>query len=160
MVATTRSVEATPETVVAKLAPAPLQVTVPEYFGTSDGVMPDARLARATPPAPTVEMSVHVELAAVPVLSREDKSAQVKAPDNSRSRLEGRGLRAQQNLDKLRRNFDPALMQKDLNFSAAVGRRLLPAQRVVDRLPSLGSCNPVAAIDRPKLPVCSRRRER
>ena len=73
-------------------------------------------------------------LADLPVLSAEDKASHVKAPDNSRGWLEGMVTRAQQNLDKLPRNFDPALMQKDLDFSADVAPRLLRAQRIVDRL--------------------------
>lgn len=70
----------------------------------------------------------------LPVLSTDDKASHVKAPDNSRGWLEQMVTRAQQNLDKLPCNFDPTLMQRDLAFSAAVGPRLLRAQRVVDRL--------------------------
>ena len=58
-------------------------------------------------------------LATVPVLSGDDKSSHVKAPDNSRGWLEGMVVRATQNLDKLPRNFDPALMQRDLDFACA-----------------------------------------
>ncbi|MEI7534769.1 MAG: hypothetical protein WCK57_10415 [Verrucomicrobiae bacterium] len=69
----------------------------------------------------------------LPVLSADDKAAHVKAPDNSRGWMEGMVIRAQQNLGKLPRDFDPALMQKDLDFTAAVAPRLLRAQRIVDR---------------------------
>jgi len=72
----------------------------------------------------------------LPVLAAADKAGLVKAPDNSRGWMEGMVVRAQQNLDKLPRNFDPALMQKDLGFSSDVAPRLLRAQRVVDRLTS------------------------
>ncbi len=73
-------------------------------------------------------------IAGLPVLSGDDKATHVKAPDNSRGWMEGMVVRAQQNLAKLPRDFDPALMQKDLDFTGTVAPRLLRAQRIVDRL--------------------------
>ena len=72
----------------------------------------------------------------IPVLSGDDKASHVKAPDNSRGWMEQMVTRAQQNLTKLPRDFDPALVQRDLDFTATVNPRLLRAQRIVDRLVS------------------------
>ncbi len=77
---------------------------------------------------------LETNLADLTVLSADDKASHVKAPDNSRGWMEGMVVRAQQNLTKLPRDFDPALMQKDLDFTAAVAPRQLRAQRIVDRL--------------------------
>ena len=72
----------------------------------------------------------------LPVLSASDKAGHVKPPDNARGWMEQMVVRAQQNLSKLPRDFDPALVQNDLDFTAAVAPRLLRMQRLVDRLVS------------------------
>lgn len=81
-------------------------------------------------------MALETATADLKVLSGDDKAGLVKAPDGARGWLENMVVRAQQNLNKLPRDFDPALMQRDLDFSAAVGPRLLRIQRITDKLVS------------------------
>ena len=59
-----------------------------------------------------------------------DKAQYVKAPDDSRGWMEGMLNRAQQNLNAMPRDFDPALIQNDLNLSAALNPRILRLQRI------------------------------
>ncbi len=72
----------------------------------------------------------------LPVLSGDDKAALVKAPDDARGRMEGMLVLAQQNLPELARNFEPALVQRDLDLTATLDPRRLRAQRITDRLVS------------------------
>ena len=73
-------------------------------------------------------------LADLPVLSGDDKAAHVKAPDGALGWMQQMVTRSQQNLGKLSRDYDPALVQRDLDLVALIGPRQLRAQRIVDRL--------------------------
>jgi len=75
-------------------------------------------------------------LADLPVLSGEDKAAHVKAPDGARGWMQQMVTRSQQNLNKLSRDYDPALVQRDLDLAGTIEPRQLRAQRIVDRLES------------------------
>lgn len=70
----------------------------------------------------------------LPVLTGADKAAHVRPPDGAGDWVQGMLTRAQQNLNKLSRDFDPALVQRDLDLIGAIDPRLLRLQRVVDRL--------------------------
>lgn len=72
----------------------------------------------------------------LPVLSRDDKATHVKPPDSARGWMEQMVARAQQNINKLPRDFDPDVLQRDLDFTGTVSPRLIRAQRIVDRLVS------------------------
>ena len=72
----------------------------------------------------------------LPVLSGEDKATHVKAPDGAQGWMEQMLTRSQQNLGKLARDYDPALVQHDLTRVSTLAPRLLRAQRIVDRLES------------------------
>lgn len=75
-------------------------------------------------------------LADLPVLSGADKSAHVKAPDGARGWMQQMATRSHQNLNKLSRDYDPALVQRDLDLTVIIEPRQLRAQRIVDRLES------------------------
>lgn len=70
---------------------------------------------------------------AFPNLSTADKAALVKPPADAGSWMAAMLVRAQQNLNHLPRDFDPALVQNDLNLSAALYPRILRLERVKDR---------------------------
>lgn len=72
----------------------------------------------------------------LPVLSGDDKAMHVKPPGDGRGWMEGMLVRARQNLNVLPRNFDPVLVQHDLDLTPVVSPRLIRLQRVVDRLES------------------------
>lgn len=71
---------------------------------------------------------------AFPTLSTADKSSLVKPPEDARGWLEGMLARAQQNLNHLPRDFDPALVQNDLSLPATLNPRILRLERVVERM--------------------------
>ena len=71
-----------------------------------------------------------------PVLSGEEKASLVKAPDDGRGWMEGMLVLAEQNLNELPRNFDPALVHHDLDLTPVLLPRQIRLQRVADRLGS------------------------
>ena len=75
-------------------------------------------------------------LADLPILSGDDKATHVKAPDGALGWMQQMITRSQQNLSKLSREYDPALVQRDLALVATVEPRLLRIQRIADRLDS------------------------
>ena len=71
---------------------------------------------------------------AFPVLSADEKAALVKAPEGADGWMAGMLTRANQNLGRLPRDFDPAAVQKDLDLDAMLAPRQLRLARVLDRL--------------------------
>jgi hypothetical protein len=71
---------------------------------------------------------------ACPDLSAADKATLVKPPEGARDWLQNMLIRAQQNLNHLPRDFDPALVQTDLTLSTTLNPRLLRLQRITERL--------------------------
>ena len=57
--------------------------------------------------------------------------------------------RSQQNLNKLSRDYDPALVQRDLDLAGTIGPGQLRAHRIVDRLDGatfLANSTPLAPV--------------
>lgn len=69
----------------------------------------------------------------LPVLSAAEKAGLVKPPDGAGGWMQGMALRAQQNLGKLSREYDPARVRKDLDLDAAIEPRELRLARLLDR---------------------------
>lgn len=63
-----------------------------------------------------------------------DKAALVKPPGDALGWITGMLTRAQQNLDRLPRDFDPALVQHDLDLVAALAPRQLRLDRLKQRI--------------------------
>lgn len=84
----------------------------------------------------TTLTALETATAAFPVLSPETKSGLVKPPDAAEAWMAGMLIRAQQNLGRLPRDFDPALVQKDLDLSATLSPFELRLARVLDRVNS------------------------
>ncbi len=76
------------------------------------------------------------QVAEFPVLSGDEKATFVKPPDDGRGWMENMVVLSQQNLTVLPRNYDPALVQRDLDLTATLDPRRLRAQRITDRLVS------------------------
>lgn len=72
----------------------------------------------------------------LPVLTGDDKATHVRPPDGAGDWVGNMLTRAQQNLNKLSREFDPAVVQRDLDLIDALDPRILRLQRVMDRLNS------------------------
>ena len=70
----------------------------------------------------------------LPVLSGQDKSGLVKPPDGAGDWMDGMAIRAQQNLNKLSREYEPARVQKDLTLNRVLDPRALRLERVLDRI--------------------------
>ncbi len=72
--------------------------------------------------------------AAFPVLSAEEKAGLVKPPETADGWMAGMLTRAEQNLGRLPRDFDPAQVKKDLALDATLAPRELRLSRLLDRL--------------------------
>jgi len=72
--------------------------------------------------------------AAFPVLSADDKASHVKPPEGADGWMTGMLTRANQNLNRLPRDFDPAAVQRDLDLDATLAPRELRLSRVLDRI--------------------------
>ena len=84
----------------------------------------------------TALVSLETLAAAFPVLSADDKASLVKPPETADGWMVGMLTRAQQNLGRLPRDFDPATVQKDLDLNAALAPFELRLARVLDRIGS------------------------
>ncbi len=69
-----------------------------------------------------------------PTLSPEEKAGLVKPPETADGWMNGMLIRAQQNLGRLPRDFDPAAVKKDLDLAAVISPFELRLSRVIDRL--------------------------
>ncbi|MBI5388413.1 MAG: hypothetical protein HZA90_27425 [Verrucomicrobia bacterium] len=70
----------------------------------------------------------------LPVLSPEEKAAHVRPPDGAGEWMEGMATRAEQNINKLPRDYDPARAQRDFKLDAVLEPRELRLARVLDRI--------------------------
>ncbi len=70
----------------------------------------------------------------LPVLSAEDKAAHVRPPDGAGDWMQGMATRAQQNINKMPRDYDPTQVTRDLNLDTALEARELRLSRVVNKL--------------------------
>ena len=73
-------------------------------------------------------------LARFPVLSAEEKAGLVKAPDGADGWMGNMLTRAEQNLAKLPRDFEPATARRDLALDTTLAPRHLRLNRLADRL--------------------------
>ena len=74
--------------------------------------------------------------ATIPVLATDEKNGLVKPPENADGWMTGMLTRAEQNLARLPRDFEPASVQRDLDLAAALAPRELRLARVMDRIGS------------------------
>lgn len=71
-----------------------------------------------------------------PVLTAAEKSAHVRPPDGAGDWMLNMAVRADQNLGKMPRDYDPARVRRDLSLDSQIEPRQLRLQRVMDRLES------------------------
>jgi hypothetical protein len=72
----------------------------------------------------------------LPILSGDEKSQHVRPPEGAGDWMRDIATRAQQNINKLSREYDPALLQRDLAYIDTTEPLILRLQRIIDRLKS------------------------
>ncbi len=69
-----------------------------------------------------------------PVVSTEEKARHVKPPDGAGDWMSDMATRAEQNIGKLARDYDPAEVARDLKLDADLAPRQLRLQRILDHV--------------------------
>ena len=95
-----------------------------------DMELTEAQLAPVLAALETLETFV----AAFPVLSTDDKLGLVRAPETADGWMSNMLIRAEQNLAKLPRELDPAVVRRDLSLHDTLTPLLLRLDRVSDKV--------------------------
>ena len=79
------------------------------------------------------DLLTSLETIVAPFPQPDDKATYAKPPEDGRGWMENMLTRVEQNLNIMPRDLDPALIQNDLNLSAALNPRILRLQRITGR---------------------------